>query len=111
MPKFPRQPPSASSLSFFLLRSTLYAICGIRDGVQAGLGDRSIALLAPAIAAVVDPLDCCFNLVEDAFVASEQSKREFLIGLVIGKFFHVGRYADGLAVILILELFGLTNGA
>ena len=51
------------------------------------------ALLASAIAAVFDPLDCCFNLVEDVFVASEQGKREFLIGIVAPKLFHVGRYA------------------
>ena len=33
------------------------ALCGIRDGVQAGLGNLFTALLAPAITAVFDPLD------------------------------------------------------
>jgi len=45
-------------------------------------------------------LDCCFNLVEDVFVASEQGKREFLVGIVAPKLFRVGRYADGLGMVL-----------
>jgi hypothetical protein len=68
--------------------------------VQAGLGNLFAAPLTPAIAAVFDSVDCCFNLVEDAIVTSEQSEREFLIGIVTPKLFHVGRYAGGLAVVL-----------
>ena len=85
---------------FFLLRSTSLALCCIRDGIQAGLGDLFTALLAPAIAAVFDPLDCRFNLVEDVFVASEQINCEFLIGIVTPKLFPVGRNAGGLAVVV-----------
>jgi hypothetical protein len=36
------------ALAFFPLRSTSDAVCGIRNGVQAGLGDLSAAFLAPA---------------------------------------------------------------
>jgi hypothetical protein len=46
-------------------------LCGIRDGVQAGPGDLFTALIAPAIAAVIDPPDGRFNLVEGVFVASD----------------------------------------
>jgi hypothetical protein len=58
-------------VAFLLLRSTSLALCGIRDGVQAGLGDLFTALLAPTIATVFDPLDCCFNLIEGVFVVSQ----------------------------------------
>jgi hypothetical protein len=49
---------------FFLLRGTTDAQGRIRDGLKAGLGDPSTALLALTVAAVFDPLDCRFNLVE-----------------------------------------------
>jgi hypothetical protein len=67
------------------------------------------ALLAPAKAAVLDPLKCCFNLIDDLFVASEQTEREFLIGIVTPKLFHVGRYAGGLAVVLQGIIFHLSH--
>ena len=87
-------------VAFFPLRSTSHAICGIRDGIQAGLGYLFTARLAPAIAAVFDPLDCRFNLIEGVSVVFEQTKREFLIGVVTPKLCHIGRYAGGLAVVV-----------
>ena len=89
-------------LPFFpvLLRSTSLALCGIRDGVQAGLGDLFTTLVAPAVAAVIDPLDRCFNLIESVFVASEQSNRQFLIGIVTPKLFHVSRNAFLLSLLM-----------
>ena len=47
-----------------------------------------------------DPSDCCFNLVENVLVTSEQGEREFLIGIVAPKLFLVGRNADGLGMVL-----------
>ena len=76
--------------SIFLLRGTSHALCGIRDGVQAGLGDLFTALLAPAIAAVFDPLDGRFNLIESVLLASQQTQREFLIEVATAKLCHVG---------------------
>ena len=84
----------------FALRGASHALRGIRYGVQAGLGNLFAALLAPAIAAVFNPSDCRVNLVEDAFVASEQGKCELLIGIVAAKLFPVGRYADRLGMVL-----------
>jgi hypothetical protein len=96
-------------VTFFPLRCTSLAFCGIRDGVQAGLGDLFTALLASSIAAVFDPLECCINLVENVFVASEQSKREFLISIITPNLFAVGRYADGLGVVLQGIIFHLSH--
>jgi hypothetical protein len=56
-----------------------------------------------------DPLDRCLSLVEDVFVASQQGKREFLIGIVTAKLYPVGRYADGLGVILQGTVFHLRH--
>ena len=60
-------------MAFFPLRCALNALCGIRDGVQAGLGDLSIAFLAPAIGAVVDPPDGRFNLIEGVLLTPQQA--------------------------------------
>ena len=54
---------------FFLLRGAADAMCRIGDGVQAGLGNLSAALLAAAVAAVRDPLNGRFDLVEPAFLS------------------------------------------
>jgi hypothetical protein len=56
---------------FFLLRGTSDALCRIRYGFKAGLGDLHSARLALAIAAVFDPLECCFNLVEGVLFAPQ----------------------------------------
>ena len=87
-------------VALFPLRGTMDAEGRIRDGLKARLGDFPAALLASVIGAVFNPLDCCFNLVENAFVAFEQTDREFLIGIVPPKLLHVGRYAGSLAVVL-----------
>jgi hypothetical protein len=96
-------------VAFFLLRSTSLALCGIRDGVQAGLWDLFTARLALAETAVFDPLDCRFNLIELVFVVSQLTRREFPVGIVARKLLHVGRYAGGSAVGLQGIIFHLSH--
>jgi len=62
--------------------------------------DLFTALLAPTIATVCDPPDRRINLVEDAFFATEQPEREFLIGTFAPKLSRVGWYAGGPGVVL-----------
>ena len=90
----------AGFVAFFLFESTSFALGGLRDGGQAGLGNLFTAPLASAVASIFDPCDRRFDLGEGVFLASEQTNREFLIGIVTPKFLHVGRYAGGLAVVL-----------
>jgi hypothetical protein len=69
-------------VALFLLCRASHALCGIRNGVQAGFGDIHAALLASAIVAVFDPLDCGINLIKGLFITSEKIKGEFLFGVV-----------------------------
>ena len=57
----------------------------MRDGLKARLGDPSTALFALTVAAVFDPLDCRFNLVEGVVLAPQQTQREFPIKVVTAK--------------------------
>ena len=88
-------------MAFFLLRGTSDAQCRIRNGFQAGLGDLHAAYLALAIAAILDPLECRFNLVEGVFFAPQQTQREFLIELPLPS----SAMSVGMLVVLLWSLF------
>jgi hypothetical protein len=92
---------SLRSVAFFRLGGTLNAMGGIRDGVKTGLGNLSTALLALSEAAVFDPRQCPVDLVDGVLVASQQTKREFLVGVVTAKLGHAGWHASGPAVVLV----------
>jgi hypothetical protein len=83
-----------------LFRSTLDALRRIRYGLEAGLRDIPSAGLASAITSIVDPCNRRFNFVEGVPLAAQETQSEFLFGIVAPNLCHVGRYADGLAVVL-----------
>ena len=82
----PRRPPkpwihrqgffvgSGTDAFLLLLRGTAHALCRRRDGFEAGLGDLHAAGLALTVAAVLDPLEGRFNLVESVLVAPQQTQ-------------------------------------
>jgi hypothetical protein len=76
----------------------LNALCSIRNGLEAGLGDFPAALLALAITSIFDPFDGRFNLIEGVLLIPQHTNREFLIGIVTPNLLSVGWYAGGPAV-------------
>jgi hypothetical protein len=86
---------------FILLRGTLHALCGIRDGIQASLRNMHAAGFALTVPAVFDPLDCRNNLVEGVPLISQETQRKFLIEVATAKLGHVNGHAGRPGVILV----------